>query len=236
MKRRFTKPALSIVTVVAVLVMAASLLGTGVEARKGSVRSDEKHKVHVTGKVMGDLGATDEDVANAFEESIDADKLGVEFVSETGDDVEEITIVMQVNDADDDNDGTPDAEDKDVDGDGVTDNQEVIGTVNLDQKDPELLNELQDTRKNQGLNILVEANDAKHHILKFETVADPPAEGDTASLNHALKGLAAHALPVPKWLKRTFTVVSYTARFASCATGSIGTCIGLIAEGYGGKR
>ena len=215
--------------------MAVALVGAAIltATHKTQAATSDKHKVHLTTKVVGELGVTPEDVEQACEEAISGDDLNVEFVEEAGPGVEEFTVVMQVDDADDDNDGTPDAKDPDANGDGIPDKDQVIGNVDLDKQDPELLKELGDSKPGQGINILLEGNDAKHSVIRFHTNADAPA-GDKASLNHATNSFAAHAMRplLPKWLKTTFKVISYTARFASCATGSFTTCFGLIAEGY----
>ncbi len=226
-------------SIVSVMAFAAVLSGVGVKATSGTA---EKRKVHVNGKVMGEMGITAEDVAEAFKGALDDDKFGIEFVSEKGPDVEEITVTMQINDADDDNDGTPDDQDNDDNGDGIADNQEVIGTVDLDEKNPEFLNAVHDTRKDQGMNILLDAHDEKHHIVKFETKADPPAEGGTASLKHRFAGLTAHAADKKDWLSRGFRAVGAIVVTARCMTeGSVkhntsglSWCISLVA-GRAGK-
>ena len=218
-----------------VLMMVVAFVGAATLAATAQEKATvAKHKVHLTAKVMGALGVTEADVAQACEEALGGDaNLNIEFVNEKGDGVEEFAVVMQVDDGDADNDGTPDAQDTDANGDGIPDAQEIIGNVDMDKQDPELIKELGDSKPGQGINILLEANDAKHHILKFHTNADAPA-GDKASLNHAMNSFAAHATRsfIPKWLKTTFTVVRYVAKGVSCATGSFTSCFSLLAEGY----
>ena len=220
-----------------VLMMVAAFVGAATFSvvSKARAATPEKHKVHLTAKVMGTLGVTDKEVEQACEEALgDNSNLNVEFVDEKGDGVEEFTVVMQVDDDDDDDDGIADAKDNDDNGDGIADAQEVIGEVDMDKQDPTVLKELGDTKPGQGINILLAANDEAHHIIRFHTNADAPTEGDKASLNHAMNSFAAHATRsfIPKWLKTTFTVVKYVAKGVSCATGSFTSCFSLLAAGY----
>lgn len=74
-------------------------------------------------------------------------------------------------------------------------------------------------------------------ILKMQTKADPPAEGSAQAFKFKsamINGFApsSNSRFIPKWLKTTFTVVRYTARGISCATGSFSACFGLLVEGY----
>lgn len=193
----------------------------------------DKRKVHIKGDVMGEMGISDEDVANAFEEIAEEEGgSNIEFVAEKSAGVEEITIVMQVDDSDDDNDGIADAKDTDDDGDGVADDKEIIGDVDLDKTNPELLKELKDDDASKGMIILIEANDKQHHIIKLHTKADPPAEETINSFNHAFKKMNARSPFIPKWLKTTFKVVVVAAKVGSCLSGSIGSCISLTAQAY----
>lgn len=226
-----------IVTIALTLTVVFSISSTSfslaVKAANNTVDTTDKRKVHIKGDVMGEMGITDEDVANAFEEIAEEEGgSNIEFVAEKGAGVEEITIVMQVDDSDDDNDGILDAKDTDDDGDGVDDNKEIIGDVDLDKTNPELLKELKDDDASKGMIILLEANDQKHHIIKLHTKADPPTEENISSFNHAFKKMNARAPFLPKWLKTTFKVVVVAAKVGSCLSGSIGSCISLTAQAY----
>lgn len=124
---------------------------------------------------------------------------GIAVVNEDGPSVCNFRVYIGVDDADDDDDGTPDAADKDEFGDM----DDVVGAKDadlpdtqiiehdLDKEDPELTATLPDTTKDQGIYIVL-VSDNPDQVMVFRMDADSFSSGgggDSAST------FAAHASP-----------------------------------------
>lgn len=121
-------------------------------------------------------------LARLFEEG------GVEMTDEAGDEVKEITFYIGIDDADDDNDGIPDATDtQDFTGEAPADVKDAdIKTVDLDQEDA-AVRALPNTNKSQGIYVLV-VNSTDERVTAFTMDGDvlgtyADGEGPSARVN-----------------------------------------------------
>lgn len=185
--------------------MAAKVEQTAAKTKATAARVEGV--ANVTSKGLGLLANkiyfnTDESeeflVQEVLEKALRAE--GIEVVNDDGPAVCNFRVYIGVDDADDDDDGTPDAADKDDFGDM----DEVVGEKNadlpdtqiiehdLDKEDPELTATLPDTTKDQGIYIVL-VSDNPDQVLVFRMDADSFSSvgggGDSAST------FAAHASP-----------------------------------------
>lgn len=161
------------------LVSAASPLAA---ARK-RVDDEKKIKIHINAELRDDLGMTVDNIERASRWFFN--NHGVEVVDESGEDVVELHVVVGQDDADDDNDGTPDSKDADEDGDKIEDSQETDFAVDLDKAEPEVMETFEHQDKQRGVYILFyTAGKTSEHIRGFSEVDSFEAEKESSNLGN----------------------------------------------------
>ena len=151
----------------------------GSTVAQASVRArtvTDKEKVSFDFKLNDALGSNPADWQKAFEEA--AEKEGYEIVEEDTADSTKVTVIIGKDDADDDNDGKPDAQDKDDNGDGIDDSTQSIDTVDLDPAIPELRSEGTDKNKQEGVYIAVVGENGKETLFTSDVDDFNFSDGD----------------------------------------------------------
>lgn len=140
--------------------------------------TEDKRAWHLIVESRDDIGESaaefKADLKAAFED------LGDTVVEKASDDSVDLYFYLGKDDADDDNDGTPDAKDVgDANGDGAVNEQDTADLIDLDQEIPEVMDDFADKNKSEGIYIYLQ-NDLGLALV-FVTKADSLKEPETTA-------------------------------------------------------
>lgn len=152
-----------------VLFMIAALFGMSAIGTTAQKSDGKQQTFHITVNVKDGVGDA-ADFKKGLEKSLE-ETYGQKVAATASDESIDLTFTFGRDDADDDNDGTADAQDTDDLGDGIDDSKEKIDMIDMDTEG-DVTKGLENEDKAVGMYVYVTCEKDPGHILVLTTDAD----------------------------------------------------------------
>lgn len=172
------------------LIMIAALFGMSAIGTTAQKPGGKQQTFHITVNVKDGVGDA-ADFKKGLEKSLE-ETYGQKVAASASDESIDLTFTFGRDDADDDNDGTSDAQDRDDLGDGIDDSKEKIDTIDMDTEG-DVTKGLEDEDKAIGMYVYVMCEKDPGHIVVLTTDADTLEATESALYTPAGGGIFRNA-------------------------------------------